>query len=197
MTQWAPATLRRRLRSLNAAGWLRTGVIICAVVAVGLTGVARAQTPSPDAAIRLVGRPAPAFSLPVAHDGARLAAPVAFSEMTKQPTLLVFFDTLCVHCLAGVQTANEASDTAQRLGAQIIYIDSPGENAQITQQYMARLQIDPPVALDAHGRVASRYGVSFFPTMILVDAHGIIRDVWVGAPRAGDVRSAIGNVSRS
>ncbi len=195
MARRTPTHLAHWLRSLRASGWLRVGVITCAVVALGLGLVAYAQRPAPDTAQTLIGHQAPTFTLPAAQRGSRLSQPVTFHGTSGRPTLLVFFDTLCVHCIAGVQAANAAGAASPRPAADVMYIDSPGENAEITGQFMARLRIDPPVLLDAHEVVATRYSVSYYPTLILVDSHGIVRTVWIGEPTVNDLRAAIARAS--
>jgi peroxiredoxin len=56
---------------------------------------------------------------------------------------------------------------------------------------MARLQANPPVLLDKGAAVAQRYGVVYYPTIILVDAQGVVRAVWVGAPSSSELAAAI------
>lgn len=195
MARRTTTNLASLLRSLHASGWLRVGVIACAVVALGLGLLAYAQRPSPNAAQTLIGQRAPTFTLPAAQSGSKLDQPVTFNGAAERPTLLVFFDTLCIHCIAGVQAANATSAASSRPAVDVVYIDSPGENAEITGQFMARLRIDPQVLLDAHGRVATRYSVSYYPTLMLVDSHGIVRNVWIGEPTVDDLRAAIARAS--
>lgn len=186
------ATIERGLRRVSVAGWLRSAAIACAALAIILLVVARALAPSTAQARAGVGQAAAPFSLPAAQHEQMLAHPIHFDGHATRPTLLVFFNTLCVHCVAGVQAAHAVGASASgQPPVDVIYVDAPGENAEITGQYMARLSFDAPVALDAGARVASRYGVSAYPALVLVDAHGVIRAVWVGPPTASQLRSAI------
>ena len=183
--------LRRRVRAYAPGDWLRAAVIFCAALAVALALLARLTTPAPDQARALIGQPAPSFTLAATQSGQTLARPVSFSGRASQPTLLVFFNTLCVHCVAGVQMAQAVARATGAPAVTVIYLDSPGENAQITGQYMARLRYDPPVLLDVGARVASRYGVAYYPSVILVDAQGIVRAAWTGAPSVAAAQAAI------
>lgn len=180
-----------RLRRMTAGGWLRLAVLACALLALGLAALARAQAPTPDQARTLIGHPAPAFSAPAAQDGRLLPQPTRFDPPRSGLTLLVFFNTLCVHCVAGAQAANTAAQASTPAPLRVIYLDAPGENAGITGAYMARLSISAPVLLDANARIASRYGVAYFPSMILVDTRGVVRAVWTGAPTVSELRAAI------
>lgn len=159
---------------------LRAGITACALVALALLLLTRATAPSPTAATALIGRPAPAFTLPAAQGGTTLPNPSHFSGARERPTLLVFFHTLCVHCLGEVTTARRAAANSPGGPLDVIYIDTPGENAQITGAYMARLQLDPPVLLDRGGAVAREYRAAYRPTVALVDQQGVIRGVWIG-----------------
>jgi peroxiredoxin len=192
MAHLAPASAARRLRGISVAGWLRLAVIGCAALAAALALLAHTLAPTPNQSRALIGQSAPAFTLAAAQSDQTLAQPVTFAgHSTTHPTLLVFFNTLCVHCVAGVQAAQAATQTPDQSTAAIIYLDSPGENAEITRQYMARLQANPPVLLDKGAAVAQRYGVAYYPTIILVDAQGVVRAVWVGAPSASELAAAI------
>ncbi|MDE3228305.1 MAG: TlpA family protein disulfide reductase [Chloroflexota bacterium] len=185
-----------RLRRITAGGWLRIVVVACALLALGLVALARAQAPTPDRARALIGHPAPAFSAPAAQDGHLLPQPTRYDPRSGGPTLLVFFDTLCVHCVAGVQTANATATTAPT-SLRVIYLDAPGENAEITGAYMARLRVAAPVLLDVDARIASRYGVAYYPSFVLIDPHGVVRAVWTGTPSASELRAAIAQTTRA
>lgn len=181
--------LAPRLRRLTGGDWLRLGAIACAVVALGLATLAHAQAPTPNQSRALIGHAAPAFSAPAAQHGQMLPQMARYDPQSGHVTLLVFFNTLCIHCLAGVRAANEVAQA--QVSTRVIYLDAPGENASITDPYMAREHIDAPVLLDAGARIAGRYGVAYYPGFILIDTHGIVRNVWTGAPSASELRAAI------
>lgn len=191
MARLASARVARRLRGISTAGWLRLALASCAALAIALALLAHALTPAPDQARALIGHAAPTFTLEAAQSDTMLPQPVPFDGHSGRPTLLVFFNTLCVHCVAGVQAAQAAGRATGQPAADAVYLDSPGENAEITGQYMARLQANPPVLLDKGAAVANRYGVAYYPTIILVDTRGVVRDVWVGAPPASELGAAI------
>ena len=190
MARQASMRVMGTVRALPTSGWLRLAVIACAALAVALALLAHVLAPAPDHAQALVGHAAPPFSAPAAQGGKPLTQPVSFDGHATHATLLVFFDTLCVHCLAGVQTARALTQAPDQPLLNVMYIDAPGENAEITGQYMARLQFDPPVLLDHGARIASRYGVAYYPSFVLVDTQGIVRAVWTGTPTASQIRAA-------
>ena len=107
------------------------------------------------------------------------------------PVLLVFFYTLCVHCLSQVQTAAAVGRDETARGLSVLYVDSPAERPDIVAAYLDRLQIDAPVLLDADGAVAERYGVRFYPTLVLVDGGGVVRGVWLGETSTAPIERAL------
>ena len=190
MADEAPPTVALpQRRPLSPATLLRAGMLAAALLAVALALLARPVAGAADGPQRLVGQQAPAFALPAAQNGARLPGTRTLATHRGRATLLVFFNTLCVHCLGEVQAAQSLAHSYPQLD--IVYIDAPGESAQITTNYLARLNVDPPVLLDAHEQVAGRYGVRYYPTLVLVDARGIVRATWLGETPAATLRPAI------
>jgi peroxiredoxin len=182
-------TPQRHHRAPAPTTLLRAGIVAAALLAVGLAALVRPVAGATDAPHRLVGQQAPAFTLPAAQNGAKLPGTQTLAEHRGRATLLVFFNTLCVHCLGEIQTTQSLARSYPQLD--IVYIDAPGESAQITTNYLARLTFDPPVLLDVHEQVAARYGVRYYPTLILVDARGVVRATWLGETPAATLRPAI------
>lgn len=185
---WEWSQVKRLAQRLGAqnltwrepAWLLRGGMAACVLVALALLIITRATAPHPNAAAALIGRPAPTFTLPAAQSGTKLPAPTHFSGGHGRPTLLVFFNTLCIHCLGEITAVRQAAASAPGGPLDVIFIDTPGENAQITGAYMARLQLDPPVLLDTGGVVAQKYGAAYWPMVALVDERGVMRGAWIG-----------------
>lgn len=170
---------------------LRASAIACALVALVWLLVARLAAPAPAAPRALIGRAAPPFALSAAQVGATLPALIRFPTASGHPTLLLFFNTLCVHCLSEVSAARQAASSAPGSPLDLVFVDTPGENAGITGAYMGRIQLGPPVLLDAGGAVARAYHVSYSPTIVLVDARGTVRDVWEGETSAAALVSGV------
>ena len=185
------ATLKTRWRTtrINASQALRGGMLAAALLVVILLVSFRACAPSPTAARQHINRPAIAFALPAEQAGALLPAPVAVTPASGKPTLLTFFYTLCTHCLLEMRTAHGVA--AQFPGLRSVYIDSPAERPNVTDLMMQRLAITDPVLLDDDGKVAARYGVSYYPSFVLIDAHGVVRDIWTGEVDAATLHAGI------
>ncbi|HLY31196.1 MAG TPA: TlpA disulfide reductase family protein [Ktedonobacterales bacterium] len=184
------AQLYSRWRAiLTPTGALRAGVIAAALVALSLALLVRPLAGPANGPQRLVGHPAPSFTLPVAQDGRLAPAPQTLFARQSYPTLLVFFNTLCVHCLSEMQITHSIASAHSSLA--VVYIDAPGENAEIVANYLIRLQFDAPVLLDANEAIASHYGVRYYPTLFLVDSRGIVRAAWSGETPASTLEEAL------
>lgn len=185
-------TLKTRWRAtrLNASQALHGGMLAAALLVIILLAAFRACAPSPTSAQRHINQPAVAFTLPAEQKGALLPSPVAITPASGKPSLLVFFYTLCTHCLLEMQTARGVA--AQFPGLRSVYIDSPAERPNLADLMMQRLAITDPVLLDDDGRVAARYGVSYYPSFVLIDGHGVVRDIWTGEVDATTLRDGIG-----
>jgi peroxiredoxin len=181
LQRWLTGTAWARSRPhYSPAWWLRMSLVTLALAAIALGFATRALANTPSAAQRLVGSPAPAFALPAEARGQPLPGTVTLEQQHGHPVLLAFFYTLCAHCLTQMQTVRDVSARYADRSLGMLYIDSPGEPATLPAAYLDRVGIESPVLLDRHAAVAARYGIRFYPTLILVDAQGTVRAVWTG-----------------
>jgi cytochrome c biogenesis protein CcmG, thiol:disulfide interchange protein DsbE len=173
-------TILRRAIPRTAAQALWTGIVLAGLLAVVLGATLRAQAEVPSAVGSLAGKSAPGFTLPAERDAQLLPQPVSFSPGSGRPTVLVFFFTLCTHCLLETKTLHDLTEAYPGSGLQMLYVDSPGESPNIADMYVKRLGITTPILLDGNGRVAARYGVRYYPTVLFVDGQGVVRTVRIG-----------------
>ena len=178
-----------RIASLTPSQALRGGMLAAALLAIVLVIAFRACVPSPTATQQHIGRPAITFTLPAEQNGVLLPAHVTVTPAPGKPTLLVFFYTLCTHCLLHMQSAHAVASEFPSLHS--IYIDSPAERPNLPDLLMQRLAITDPVLLDADGAVAARYGIAYYPTLVLIDGRGVVRDIWTGEVDAATLRAGI------
>jgi peroxiredoxin len=177
---------------LSASRALRGGMLSAALLALLLVILFRACAPSTTTTRLHVGTRASAFTLAAERAGVLSPAQVTFAPGSGRPTLLIFFYTLCTHCLLEMQSARDVA--GEFAGLRTVYIDSPAERANIPDLMMQRLGIADPVLLDTSGHVAARYGVAYYPALVLVDGHGIVRDIWTGETGASSLRAGIQQV---
>lgn len=142
--------------------------ILAALVVLFAVGLQRDPTkvPSP-----LIGKPAPAFSLPT-FEGSTLS----LSQLRGRPVLVNFWASWCTPCL---QEHPLLMDLA-RSGVTIVglnYKDEP----EAARQWLAR-HGNPftMIAQDRDGRVGLDWGVYGVPETFVLDAASIIRHKQIG-----------------
>ncbi len=64
-----------------------------------------------------------------------------------------------------------------------VLLVNSGESIDIARPYYQRSMATITIALDEEGQVDSLYHVYAYPTLVFVDHLGIVRQIYVGAPR--------------
>lgn len=122
------------------------------------------EVPSP-----LIGKPAPAFSLPVLGDPQRV---VTDRDLAGQPYLLNVFASWCFACR---DEHPILSGLGRTLGVKLVglnYKDEPADAQRWLGQFGDPYDL---VIADLPGKVAIDFGVTGAPETFLVDAQGVIR----------------------
>ena len=143
-------------------------LLLVGFLAVGLQLDPR-EVPSP-----LVGKPAPAFELPMLHQPDKRFAP---GDMRGKVWLLNVWASWCVSCREEHPVLMELAkrDTMPILG--LNYKDK-GEDAQRwLKQFGDPYQLS---VVDADGRIGIDYGVYGVPETYLIDGEGVIRYKQIG-----------------
>lgn len=146
-------------------------LIFAALAVTFISGLGRDPSVIPSV---LVGKEAPAFSLPAIEGRDKGLASTAF---TGEVTLLNVFGSWCVSCrIEHPNLLTIAQDSKVRLVG-LDWKDKPGDGAR----WLDALG-DPYAAVgdDAEGRVALDYGVTGAPETFLIDRHGRIRHKVIG-----------------
>ena len=128
-------------------------------------------------------------------------APVHFAmEMTKKPTLLVFWSIFCEPCRFEMPVIQKMYDKHRDAGLSVLAVALDGEPLKNTilgfvrqEGYTFRVLIDE---LDEKGmfKVADPYGVGGTPTIYLVDRAGKVAFAKGGRVREEELEKAIQSV---
>lgn len=162
-----------------------------ALLAVALAAGVRANAPNSTAASALMGHPLPQVSLP-AEQGSQLVGTRPLLPPDRRPALVLFVYSLCPRCSS---EAAEVSALARQQGLDLAVVDSPAETPAIADAYATRLGLSGPILLDHSGSLAARLGVGTYPALLLVDARGVVRSVWIGETSQRTITNAIAGLA--
>ena len=154
-------------RWLPLAAFLLIGVLLAA--GVWMSGREnREALPSP-----LIGKAAPAFSLPVLHEPGRT---VSSAELRGQPYVLNVWGSWCVSCRVEHPVITELAKS----GALVVgynYKDTPEDAGRWLAQFGNPFAL---VVQDADGQAALDWGIYGAPETFVIDAEGIVRFKHIG-----------------
>lgn len=155
-------------RLLPLFAFLALAVLLAAGV-LRNSGKDNSAIPSP-----LIGKPAPAFSLPVLGDPSRQ---VANADLLGQPYLLNVWGSWCPACRDEhpVITELAASGAVRVIGYD--YKDTADDAQRWLEQFGNPYAL---VITDEDGRAALDWGIYGAPESFLVDAQGVVRWKFVG-----------------
>jgi cytochrome c biogenesis protein CcmG, thiol:disulfide interchange protein DsbE len=156
-SRWLPLALFALLAALLAAGvWMsRTPN--------------REALPSP-----LIGKPAPAFTLPVLHDA---TYQVSLNDLKGQPFLLNVWGSWCVECRVEHPVLTRFAESKRLRVVGYNWKDEPEDALRWLEQFGNPYMV---VIADVEGRTAIDWGVYGAPESFFIDAQGIIRWKHVG-----------------
>ena len=159
---------------MKPSRWVPLAVFFALAVLLA-AGVWMSRKPDRDALPSpLIGKPAPAFALPVLHEPART---VRLQDLRGQPFLLNVGCSWCVECRVAHPALTRFSDTRPARVGGYNWNDEPAD----APRWLAQLGNPYWVVLsEVGGRTAIDWGIYGAPETFLVDADGNIRWKHVG-----------------
>ena len=124
------------------------------------------------------GQTAPALQLTLL-DGSTWT----LSEAKGQPLLLNFFNGTCPWCQSEMPRLGKVYDhlKEQKFHVPMIGIIASQETAESAVQFALHCGLDMPLALDGKRAASAAFGIKRVPTLILIDAQGLLSRVYEGA----------------
>ncbi|HAI45167.1 MAG TPA: DsbE family thiol:disulfide interchange protein [Stenotrophomonas sp.] len=123
----------------------------------------------------LIGKPAPAFTLPVLHDP---AIKVSSSELRGAPYVLNVWGSWCAACREEHPILTRFAETKRVRVIGYNWKDEPADALRWLEQLGNPFVL---VLRDIEGRTAIDWGVTAAPETFLVDASGVVRWKYSGA----------------
>ena len=159
---------------MKTSRWLPLAVF-AALALLLAAGVWMSRKPDRDALPSpLIGKPAPAFALPVLHEPARS---VRLQDLRGQPFLLNVWGSWCVECRVEHPVLTRFAETRRVRVVGYNWKDEPADALRWLAQFGNPYWV---VLSDVEGRAAIDWGIYGAPETFLVDADGIIRWKHVG-----------------
>ena len=116
------------------------------------------------------GKAAPDFTL-ATHDGKQFT----LSKFKgNRGVVLVFFATWCPSCMAEVPEVKKLATSAKDKNV-LVYGVNIEQSKRIVEKFVKDQQINYRILLDSNGEAAKAYGITGIPTVIGIDADGIVR----------------------
>jgi thiol-disulfide isomerase/thioredoxin len=178
-----------KARAAESRDGPRTAIIVVGLIAATallprlFSGVAATQAP-------LVGKPAPAFSLPVVANGASGQSSVALTDLKGNAVILDFWATWCGPCRMEAPIVNGVANRFRDKGVTVLGINT-GERAGLGGPWARAHHIDYPIAFDGDGEAASVYGVSSMPTLVVISRTGQVIAVREGMTDADELEGLL------
>lgn len=137
-----------------------------------------------------VGLRAPDFSLQ-AMDGKTYR----LSELAGRPVLINYWATWCIPCKTELPILQKLYQEYQQKGLTMISVNAIDQDStDKVQGLIDQFSMTFPVLLDQGGQFANLYQAIFFPTTVLVDASGVIREVNLGDSTEAELRASLDKI---
>jgi len=133
----------------------------------------------------LIGKPAPAFSLPVLGEPERL---ITNADLRGEPYLLNVWGSWCPACRDEHPVITELAQSGRIKVIGYDYKDEPEDAQRWLEQFGNPYAL---VIADQDGRAALNWGIYGAPESFLVDAQGIVRWKFIGPMSDGVVRDLL------
>ncbi len=159
---------------MKTSRWLPLAAFF-ALTALLAAGVWMSRKPDRDALPSpLIGKPAPAFALPVLHDPTQT---VTLDKLKGQPFLLNVWGSWCVECRVEHPVLTRFAETKRVRVVGYNWKDEPADALRWLEQFGNPYWL---VLADVEGRSAIDWGIYGAPETFLVDRNGVIQWKHIG-----------------
>lgn len=124
------------------------------------------------------GKPAPAFTLPVAANGAP-GTTMSTEGLKGHPVLLDFWASWCGPCAMEAPVIDRLSKRYAGRGLVVVGVNS-SDPAPVVARYTAQKGLSYAMVVDEGGEVGAQYGVDRLPSLVLLDKSGNVAKYLTG-----------------
>jgi thiol-disulfide isomerase/thioredoxin len=164
----------------------QVGGVAALILAAGFTGAGlRVWTDWHAVRPVMPGDALPAFAL------VGLDTPgIHHAQLHHQVVLLDFWATWCPPCVAAMPQIDQLQRDLGDRGFRVVSINAGDENPDTVRQFARERSLSFPIYID-RGDLRQRFQVDTFPTALLVDRHGTVRQVYIGDSSTNRIRNDI------
>jgi cytochrome c biogenesis protein CcmG, thiol:disulfide interchange protein DsbE len=143
----------------------------------------------------LVGKPAPAFSLPVVLNGGSASPSLSLAQFHGSAVVLDFWATWCGPCQLEAPVVNKLSQRFHDRGLVVVGVDTSEPNGQGPARAWAESHgLSYPIVFDTNDETARRYGVTSMPTLVVISRTGKVTAVREGLTSDAELESLVHDV---
>lgn len=154
----------------DRATYVAAAIAIGAACILGLTVLPRLSISRADQD-QFGDKPAPAFVLPVIHNGEK-GSRLALEDLKGSPVLLDFWATWCGPCSMQTPILDRISRRYKDRGLVVVGVNVQDDDHAAALRYAGDKKLSYPVVVDETGLTQKSYGVNRLPTLILIDREG-------------------------
>jgi cytochrome c biogenesis protein CcmG, thiol:disulfide interchange protein DsbE len=119
----------------------------------------------------MVGKPAPALTLPVAANGAEGTSTVSLADLKGHAVLLDFWASWCAPCAMEAPVVDRISRRYEKQGLVVLGVNV-SDTPEVVKAYTSQKGLSYRMLVDAANRSSALFGVTQPPSLILLDKEG-------------------------
>jgi len=143
----------------------------------------------------LVGKAAPAFTLPVVLNGDADAKTLSLADYKGSAVVLDFWASWCGPCQLEAPVVNKLAQRFRDRGLVVLGVDTNEPNGRTPGHAWAQQHgLSYPIVFDEGNEAAERYNVTSMPTLVVISRSGKITAVREGLTSDAELESLVENV---